>query len=169
VIMAFLLPFSGWQDVVSVVGDLYLLTYAAVAVSAAVFADPAAPRLARWIPPMRVLAPLSFIVATEFIYWSGWTHLRIALSLTLIGVPLFVLAWRRTHVQPLARELASGAWVVAYLVALLAVSFAGSFGGRDWLAAPVDSIVVAVIGLLVYLAALRSGREVVSAGDSLPS
>jgi amino acid transporter len=162
VIMVFLLPFSGWQDIVSVVGDLYLLTYAAVAVSAAVFADPTTPRLARWIPPMRVLAPLSFVVATEFIYWSGWTHLRIALSLTLIDVPLFVLAWRRAHVESLGRELATGAWVVAYLVALLALSFAGSFGGRDWLSAPLDSIVIAVVGLLSYLAALRSGRRVVS-------
>jgi amino acid transporter len=162
VIMAFLLPFSGWQDVVSVVGDLYLLTYAAVAVSAAVFADPSTPRLARWIPPMRILAPLSFTVASEFIYWSGWSHLRIALSLTLIGVPLFVLAWRRSHVESLRRELAAGSWVVAYLVALLAVSFAGSFGGRDWLGAPVDSLLVAVLAVLTYVAAVRSGRTVVA-------
>jgi len=43
VIVVFLLPYSGWQDVVSVVGDLYLLTYAAVAVSAAAFLAPGGP------------------------------------------------------------------------------------------------------------------------------
>jgi amino acid transporter len=159
VIVIFLLPFSGWQDIVSVVGDLYLLTYAAVAISAIVLAEPDTPRLARWIPPMQALAPISFVVATEFIYWSGWSHLRIALSLTLIGVPLFVLSWRRRHTEPLARELVAGAWVVGYVLLLLLMSFLGSFGGRDHVGAPYDSIIVAVIGIVAYLAAVRSGRR----------
>ncbi len=37
VIMIFLLPFGGWQDIVSVMGDMYLLIYAASAVAVAVF------------------------------------------------------------------------------------------------------------------------------------
>ena len=143
VILVFLLPFSGWQQIVSVVGDLYLLTYAAVAVSAAVLADPDRPRLARWIPPMRVLAPLSFVAATEFVYWSGWHDLRVALPLTLFGLPLFLLAWRRRPRADVLAELGRGGWIVGYVAVLLLLSYLGSFGGRDELGAPWDTVVVA--------------------------
>ena len=37
VIVVFMLPFGGWQDIVSVMGDMYLLIYAASAVAVAVF------------------------------------------------------------------------------------------------------------------------------------
>jgi amino acid transporter len=159
VILVFLLPFSGWQDIVSVVGDLYLLTYAAVAVSAAVLADPDRPRLARWIPPMRVLAPLSFVAATEFVYWSGWHDLRVALPLTLIGLPLFLVAWRHRPRADVLAELGRGGWIVAYVAVLILLSYLGSFGGQDVLGAPWDTIVVAVLGLLTYGLAVRSGHR----------
>ena len=158
VILVFLLPFGGWQDIVSVVGDLYLLTYAAVAVSAVVLADPDRPRLARWIPPMRVLAPISFVAATEFIYWSGWHDLRIALSLTLVGLPLYLVAGRGRSAATTIAELRRGAWLIGYLLALLALSAAGSFGGHDALDAPWDTVVVAVLGAVTYVAAVASGR-----------
>ncbi len=162
VILVFLLPFSGWQQVVSVVGDLYLLTYAAVAISAAVLARPDQPRLARWLPPMRVLAPLSFVAATEFVYWSGWHDLRIALSLTLIGLPIYLGTHRRDGRAAIAAELRRGAWVVGYVAALLLLSDLGSFGGRDLLGAPWDTVAAAVLGLLAYAAAVSAGRRYVA-------
>jgi amino acid transporter len=169
VILVFLLPIGGWQDIVSVVGDLYLLTYAAVAVSAIVLAEPGRPRLAGWIPPMRVLAPVSFVAATEFIYWSGWHDLRIALSLTLIGLPLYLLSGRgRTTTETLA-ELRRGAWIVGYLVALLALSALGSFGGHDVLGSPWDTVVVAGLGALAYVAAVASGRSVIAPAPPIPA
>jgi amino acid transporter len=159
VILVFLLPFGGWQQVVSVVGDLYLLTYVAVAVAAVVLVDPAAVRIASWVPPLRVLAPVAFVVATEFVYWSGWHDLRIALPLTLIGVPLFVWSWYQRRGEGgagLGVELARGAWIVVHLGAVLLLSYLGSFGGRDVLGSPSDSIVVGVVAVLAYVAALRS-------------
>ena len=159
VILVFLLPFSGWQDIVSVVGDLYLLTYAAVAVSAAVLAEPGRPRIAHWIPPMRVLAPVSFVAATEFVYWSGWHDLRVALPLTLVGVPLYLLGGRGRSGADTLNELRRGAWIVIYLVLLISASALGSFGGHDVLGSPWDSLVVAVLGGLTYVAAVASGRR----------
>ncbi len=45
-----------------------------------------------------------------------------------------------------------GLWLVAYLVAILVMSAAGSsdFGGADLIGAPWDSVVVAVIGVTCY-------------------
>ena len=169
VILVFLLPFSGWQQIVSVVGDLYLLTYAAVAVSAAVLADPDRPRLARWIPPMRVLAPLSFVAATEFVYWSGWHDLRVALPLTLLGLPLFLLAWRRRPRADVLAELGRGGWIVGYVAVLLLLSYLGSFGGRDELGAPWDTVVVALLGLATYFVAVRCGQRHLAATAANPT
>lgn len=162
VIVVFLLPYSGWQDVVSVVGDLYLLTYAAVAVSAAAFLVPGGRSVSGLVPGLRYIAPVSFMVATEFVYWSGWTHLRIALPLILIGVPLFLLAWRRHPSDALTVELRRGAWVVVYLVVLLVVSALGSFDGSVTIGAPWDTVLVGVLAVFVYVDAVRSSRRYIA-------
>ncbi len=163
VILVFLLPFSSWQQVVSVVGDLYLLTYAAVAVAAAILVGPGTRRLAAWVPPLRVLAPLAFVVATEFVYWSGWHELRIALSLTLLGVPLYL--WQQRHRRHVTAGLKRGAWIVGYLVLLLFLSWVGSFKGHNWLIAPWDSLLVAVLAGVTFALALRSADMPEPASD----
>jgi amino acid transporter len=159
IIVVFLLPFGGWKDIVSVMGDLYLLLYAAAAVAAAVFLAVEPDRLSGWVPGLRVIAPVSFLVATEFVYWSGWHDLRLALPLTLVGVPLFVWLWRTDRTTPLGTELCRGAWLVAYLVLLTLLSWLGSFGGVAYLTSPYDSIVVGLVALAVFPWAVRSGRS----------
>ncbi len=156
VILVFLLPFSGWQQVVSVVGDLYLITYAAVAVAAGVFAVPG--QRAGWVRGVRYLAPASFVVATLFVYWSGWHDLRIALPLTLVGAPLYFGIWRREPPRLMWQYAAQGGWVVSYLICILVVSWLGTFAGIGVLPTPWDSVVAGVIAVIVYLVGVRSGR-----------
>ncbi|MEW1659926.1 APC family permease [Streptomyces sp. NPDC093707] len=167
VIVLFLLPFGGWQDIVSVMGDMYLLVYSASAVAVAVFRTEAGGGTAGWVPGLHWIAPLSFVVASEFVYWSGWQHLRLALPLVLAGLLLF-LAMRRPGARvaesdgagprrPLAAELATGAWLVVYLLVLTAVSWLGTFKGSGHLPAPYDSLVVAAFALGVFFWAVRSG------------
>lgn len=158
VIVVFLLPFGGWQDIVSVMGDMYLLIYAASAVAAAVFlADPAS-GTAGWVPGLRWIAPVSFVVAAEFVYWSGWHDLRLALPLVLVGLLVF-LGMHRTAMagRPLAAELRTGAWLVVFLVLLTVLSWLGSFGGSGRLPAPWDSLAVAAAGFAVFFWAVRAG------------
>jgi hypothetical protein len=157
VIVVYLLPFGGWQDIVSVMGDLYLLLYVAAAVAAAVFAVVEPDRLSGWVPGLRFIAPVSFVLASEFIYWSGWPDLRLALPLTLLGVPLFVALWRTDRTVPLGTELRRGAWLVAHLLLLTALSGLGSFQGAGLLPAPYDTIAVALGSLAVFPLAVRSG------------
>ena len=157
IIVVFLLPFGGWKDIVSVMGDLYLLLYVAAAVAAAVFLAVEPDRLSGWVAGLRVIAPVSFLVATEFVYWSGWHDLRLALPLTLLGVPLFVWLWRAEGAVPLGTELRRGAWLVAYLVLLTLLSWLGSFSGAGYLASPYDSVVVGLVSLAVFPWAVCSG------------
>jgi amino acid transporter len=167
VIVVFLLPFGSWQNIVSVMGDMYLLIYAASAVAAAVLREPPTTdgeRLAGWIPGLRWIAPVSFVVASEFVYWSGWHDLRLALPLVLIGVPLFLVLRRPKPAPPLHVELRTGAWLVVYLVLLVLLSWQGSFGGAGRLPAPYDTLVVAVLAVAVFFWALRAGRSQLRAG-----
>ncbi|MFC5061033.1 APC family permease [Actinomycetospora atypica] len=157
VIVVFLLPFRGWQEIVSVMGTLYLLLYLSAAVAAEVFRRREPERLSGWVPGLKVIAPVSFVLATLFVYWSGFDDLRLALPLTLIGVPLFVLLWRTDRSTPLWPELRRGAWLVAHLVVLTVLSGLGSFDGLSVMAAPWDTLVVAVWALVVFPVAVRSG------------
>ncbi|MEV5481634.1 APC family permease [Streptomyces sioyaensis] len=171
VIVVFLLPFGGWQDIVSVMGDMYLLIYAASAVAVAVFRAEPGGRTAGWVPGLRWIAPVSFVVSSEFVYWSGWQDLRLALPLVLGGLLIF-LAMRRPGARtdqaaleadgagpsrPLGAELRTGAWLVVYLVALTVLSWLGTFEGSGRLPAPYDSITVAALALAVFFWAVRSG------------
>lgn len=159
VIVVFLLPFSGWQQIVSVMGDMYLLIYAASAVAVAVFRGRPDGRLVGWIPGLSWIAPLSFVVATEFVYWSGWHDLRLALPLVLAGLPIFLLLRPEHREEPSLRaELLRGAWLVVYLLGLTLLSWLGSFKGSDHLHAPYDSLTVALASLAVFTWAVRSGR-----------
>lgn len=139
VIILFMLPFGGWQDIVSVMGDMYLLIYAASAVAVASFRahdrERGVPLADGQVPGVRWIAPVSFAVSTEFIYWSGWEHLRLALPLVLAGVPLYLLQQGRTAGRPVREELSQGAWIVFHLAALTLLSWLGTFGGSGRLPA----------------------------------
>jgi amino acid transporter len=163
VIVVFMLPFGGWQNIVSVMGDMYLLIYAASAVAVAVFRahdrERGIPRADGQVPGVRWIAPVSFVVASEFVFWSGWHDLRLALPLVLVGVPLFLLQRRGTAGTPSRDELRQGAWLVVHLAALTLLSWLGSFGGSGDLPAPYDSLAVAAVALAVFAWAVRSGAE----------
>ncbi|MEV4738964.1 APC family permease [Streptomyces sp. NPDC049555] len=157
VIVLFLLPFGGWQRIVSIMGDMYLLIYAASAVAVAVFrADPGT-RMAGWVPGLRWIAPLSFVVSSEFVYWSGWHDLRLALPVVLAGVVLYAGMRRTAEDGPLAGELRDGAWLLCYLSGLTLLSWLGTFKGSGRLPAPYDSLAVAAFALAVFFWAVRSG------------
>ncbi|MET9359741.1 APC family permease [Streptomyces sp. NPDC006632] len=162
VIVLFMLPFGGWQDIVSVMGDMYLLVYAASAVAVAAFRahgkERGLPPADGQVPGVHWIAPISFVVASEFVYWSGWHHLRLALPLVLAGVPLFLMLRRETDGRPPREELRNGAWLVFHLAALTLLSWLGTFGGSGELPAPYDSLVVGVVALAVFVWAVRSGR-----------
>lgn len=151
----FLVPFRGWQDLITVVGVLSLLGYSACAVAAGTFRVSDGNRATWTLPGLRWIAPASFVVSTGLIHWAGWDHLRIALPMAASGVLIF--AARHRFRAGLWRELALGMWLLVYLATLYLVSWAGSFGGSGALAAPWDSVAAGVLGLAVYHWGVRSG------------
>jgi hypothetical protein len=152
-----LIPLHSWISLVSVIGDVFLLSYAISAVAVGTFKAASATALAGWIPGIRWIAPASFLVSTEIIYWSGWSQIKVALPLALAGLLVFAVV--RGRERSLIQELRTGGWLVAYLVVLIVLSYLGSgdFGGNGSLRAPWDSIVAGLIGLVLYVWAVREG------------
>lgn len=146
--LLFLAPFHGWQQLVTVVGVLSLLTYSACAVAAGRWQ--AQESAGRRTTPIAWLAPATFVVATELVYWAGWHQLRVALPLAALAVVLFAV--RRP--AALRTEFRRGYWLVVYLLVLFATSAIGTFGGLSWLPAPWDSVLPALASVVVYLRAV---------------
>jgi amino acid transporter len=162
-----LIPLHSWISVVSVIGDVFLLNYAIASVAAGTFRSAAPTGLAGWIPGIKWIAPASFLVSTEIIYWSGWAQIKWAFPLTLIG--LLVFGVLRTKDRPLPQELRTGAWLVVYLVAIIVFSYFGgtAFGGNNSITAPWDSIVVGVFALALYAWAISEGTKHIERTASL--
>ena len=190
-----LIPLHSWITLVTYLSDVFVLSYAVSAIAAGTFRSAARTRLSGWIPGIKWIAPISFILSTEIAYWSGWSNLRIAFPVTLIGAVLFFLlraqdqplvddvksrSWlgavqayvrRAFHAgdRPLIDEVRAGAWLIAYLLVLVLFSGIGSYGGQGWIGQPWDSILVAVVSLGIYLWAIRAGsRHIVqTAGEDV--
>jgi amino acid transporter len=153
-----LIPLHSWISLVSFIGDVFVYTYAVSAVAAGTFRAAAPPRLSGWIPGIKWIAPVSFIISTEIAYWSTWQDLRYALPVTLIGVILFFFI--RVKDRPVRADIKSGAWLVVYTLFLLLISALGSFGGPvNAIGQPWDSIIVAIGSIAIYVWAIRSGGE----------
>jgi amino acid transporter len=105
---------------------------------------------------MAVLAPAAFVLASMILYWATWKELRIALPVLLVGAVVYGVQQYRGGVDWF--DVRVGAWLVGYLVAILVMSAIGSrdFGGANWIPAPWDSVVVAVIGAIGYELGVRN-------------
>ncbi len=108
------------------------------------------------LPFAGVMAPISFVVATLIIYWSGWdTTWRLAASV-IVGLALFAARMRAEKVTLEEIDLRSAGWLPPYLLGLVVVSYIGHYGGgAGMLRFPWDAGVVTVFALIVFALAHR--------------
>ncbi|MDI5967408.1 APC family permease [Streptomyces sp. SL13] len=154
---AFLLPFGNWQSIVAATSILGLFAYSLSVVAEASVRKADPDRMANWVKGTRIIAPVSFVIATLIFYWAGWHEVRVALPVLFVSVLLYAYQQIR-HDQDL-RDLRNGLWLVVYLLLLMAMSGIGTFGGAKWIAAPWDSVVVAVIGAVAYVRGTRDAAR----------
>ncbi len=122
------LPFGGWASLVAAItaASAYMYSFAPVAVMSLRKSDPDRVRPYR-APLLNVIAPFSFIVTGEIVYWSGTTNLvklDIAVVFFLI---LYVIARRLDPSQP-RLDLRAGSFAIPWVVGLTIFSiFGGSY------------------------------------------
>ncbi len=150
------LPFPGWQKLVGFITAASSLSYAmaCLALASLRLQDPDRERpfklRAAW-----VLAPFGFCVANLIVYWSGWStvwRIDVALAIGFVAFVVFRAVGSKEE-QP-ALDLRHAAWLPPYLAGVLVISWAGRYGGHDWLPFWVDLGVVAAFSLAVFAAAV---------------
>lgn len=157
--LAFLLPFRSWQSIVAATSELGLFAYSISAISESAFRKSRPDRVAGWIKGMSVIAPLSFVIATLILYWAGWNELRIALPILLAAGLVYLYQQSRQAIGWL--DARAGLWVVGYIIVILLLSWVGSFGdgAEKWIAAPWDSVVVALFGLATFFVGTKAAEH----------
>jgi amino acid transporter len=147
------LPFPSWGALIGVVSDALVLTYALAPISAYAFRINA-PNLERpfHLSGMSVIGPVSFIIASLIVYWTGWSidSWLLGSQLVMWVIYLLVRKYVPTDQVSFAQQVKSSWWLVFYYAAIIVVSYIGAFGGHNWLKAPWDQVVVGVIALVTY-------------------
>lgn len=153
-------PFPTWSALVGFISGATVLTYVIGPVSAMVFRrtaqDFASPFRVKYLP---VVSALAFIVGTLIIYWTGWSNVWPLIVMEIVGLVIYAgFVLKRPELKKnLGKDIRSGAWLVVYLLFILAMSFMGSFGGHKWIAYPWDNVVVAVGSLIFFIWGVASG------------
>ena len=156
----FLFFFRGWGKLAAVISVATIISYLTGPVSALTLrrTAPNVPRPLR-LPGLQGIAALAFVFATELLYWAKWPLTGGVILLVIVALPVYFYYQSRSGWDDFARQLRGAWWMIVYLPAIAAVSWAGSakFGGRDYLPWGWDLVVVAALGFVFFLWGYRSG------------
>jgi amino acid transporter len=171
--MLFLLPFPAWGKLVGIVTAASVLMYAGapLALGALRKSKPELPRAYK-LPAAEILAPLSFVLATWIVYWSGWQVYSTLVVAVVVGYALMALS-AALKLNPNAPTIDWQAawWIIPYLVGIGIISYFGQFGaggiiggvgpfktvmvgGNGDIPFWVDLVVVSIFSLAIYYLAM---------------
>jgi amino acid transporter len=159
-------PFPSWQKLVGVVTGATAIMYAFAPVSLAALhlRDPDRQRAYR-MPAPRILLPAAFAAANLILYWGGFEYTwKLACALVL-GLALFAIGSTRAGTNALGM-LRSAFWIGPWILGAVVIGALGRYGGgREWLPAWIDLLVVIVFSLAIFYWAVAQAmpRERVAA------
>jgi len=157
-----LIALPSFPEVVLIASITALVPYASAALALSVLrrTEPNAHRPFR-LPAAAVLAPAAFVMATILIYWASWPWTLVGAISMLVGLPLYLLFGR-----PTGREVLKVAWIAAYLIGIIVISYLGNpfFIYDNFLpispiglfGTPEDIVILVVFGLVMYFWAYYS-------------
>jgi amino acid transporter len=156
----FLFFFRGWGKLAAVISVATIITFLVVPVSVVVLrrTAPALHRPLR-ITGLKFFAPIAFVLATLMLYWARWPYTGEIMLLLILPMPVYFYYQARQQWLDFGRQLRAAWWLIVYLLAITALSWAGSteFGGHDLIGYGWDQLSVALASLLFYYWGVRSG------------
>ncbi|WP_284356883.1 APC family permease [Pseudomonas putida] len=154
------LPFPSWEALINVVSAALVLSYAIAPLSVAALrrSSPDLPRPFR-VRAFGIVGPAAFVIAALIVYWSAWNTIFWLLGLQIVMAILYALCgkWVPTASVPLAQQIRSSTWLIAFYAGMICLSYLGSFGGVGTLSHPFDTIAVAAFALGIYIWGSRTG------------
>src|ERR1700675_729207 len=156
----FLFFFRGWGKLAAVISVATIITYLVVPISVMVLRR-TAPDMHRplKVPGLYILAPLAFVLATLMLYWARWPHTGEIMLLLILPIPVYLYYQAKAGWRDFRRQLRGAWWLIAYLAAVAALSWAGSkeFAGHDYIGYGWDQLCVALAALIFCRWGVRSG------------
>ncbi len=149
-----LIPFKSWYGIISLTGVLSVYTFSVGAISVLVFRKVGLSE-GKTIRGMQLWAPLAFVVSTLIIYWDNWSKLQVSIwILVFCFAVFFVVHFVR---RDAAVEIKGGLWIVGYFALIIFMARIGNFGGMGWIPEPWMSIIVGLVAVGVFYAAVANG------------
>ncbi|MGW1071356.1 APC family permease [Streptomyces sp. NPDC002537] len=155
----FLAVFRGWGSLAEIVSVATVISYITGPV-AVMSLRRIAPDLKRpvMLKAMPVIAPIAMIFGSLVLYWARWPLTGKVILIMAVGLPIWAWYELRKPWAELKPHLKAGVWMVAYLLVMAFVSWAGGteFGGKGYLAQGWDIAVVVLLALGFYAWGVRS-------------
>lgn len=155
--LVLLLPFPGWQAMMTVVtGSLLLsLGLGPIGLVALRAQAPDAPRSFR-LPAVWVVATIALILSSFVVYWAGWDTVRLLMATVVVAWLALPLLMARLGNRRLSlAEVKALAWLGPYCGAILLVSWLGNHGGLHILPPGLDLSLLAIACVLVLAVSYR--------------
>src|SRR5580704_13407243 len=156
----FLFRFRGWGKLAAVISVATIITYLVVPISVMVLRR-TAPELHRplRVPGLQILSPIAFVLATLMLFWARWPHTGQIMLLLILPLPVYLYYQAKGNWRDFRRQLHASWWLLAYLIAITVLSWAGSkeFEGHDYIGYGWDQLCVAITSLAFYFWGVRSG------------
>ncbi|MBF9070913.1 APC family permease [Streptacidiphilus fuscans] len=158
------LPFPSWQQLVSFITSASVLMYAGAPLAYGALRKQLPNRERPYrLPFGQVISPLSFVIASLIIYWSGWSTLwRLGIAIVIGYVLMGAYAWyasAKDFDYAPKMDWKSAQWLPVYLIGIGIVSWQGQFGGTGNIPLWVDMGIIAVISLAVYYWAIATSLK----------
>src|SRR6202165_1165697 len=123
----FLFFFRGWGKLAAVISVATVISYLTGPVSLMALRR-AATDLHRplRVPGLPLLAPAAFVLATLMLFWARWPHTGEIMLLLILPLPVYLYYQAKSGWHDFGRHLRGAWWMIAYLAAIVALSWAGS-------------------------------------------
>jgi amino acid transporter len=156
----FLFFFRGWGKLAAVISVATIITYLVVPISVMSLRR-TAPELHRplHLPCLHLFAPVAFVLATLMLYWARWPHTGQIMLVLVLPMPAYAYYQAQQGWPDLRRNMRGAWWLVAYLVTVSVLSWAGSkeFEGHGYIGYGWDQLCVAISALGFCYWGVRSG------------
>ncbi len=156
----FLFKFRGWGKLAAVISVATIITYLVVPISVVVLRR-TAPELHRplRVPGLKLLAPMAFVLATLMLFWARWPQTGEIMLLLVLPMPVYIYYQHQAGWGQFSRQLRAAWWLIAYLLAITGLSWAGSkeFEGHGYIGYGWDQLCVVLAALVFYSWGVRSG------------
>jgi amino acid transporter len=150
-----LLPFPGWQQMVSFVIAALVVSHAIAPISLYALRQQVPDQKRPFkLPCYKVMCRVVFILLNFIAYWTSWKVLSmmyLVLAFGLVYLYIFRLTHNSKHELPFL-NFSKSAWLWCYLIGLALISYCGdeAFGGQGYLWFGLDLLAIAIFSLFIF-------------------